>query len=206
MIGTPPPSAPHPRARPCPPRACRRPQGRPPPRPRSALKMHAEAHPYMIVDTTTNGPTSCLESAAQAASTPSASRSFGEGSTNELPVSTAHASTIHEALTRSAPSIDTSTRSKELLHKTPPAHRTAASMSPHVERGEEESLRGGRCGRGCRRSGQRGQGATGAVWAREVGWAREGASHMKSQRWRLTAAGVHGDPYLEMAVYVGVKL
>ena len=46
-----------------------------------------------------------------------------------------------------------------------------------------------------------GQGATGAVWAREVGWAREGASHMKSQRWRLTAAGVHGDPYLEMAVY-----
>ena len=29
MIGTPPPSAPHPRARPCPPRACRRPQGRP---------------------------------------------------------------------------------------------------------------------------------------------------------------------------------
>ena len=44
----------------------------------------------------------------------------------------------------------------------------------HVERGEEESLRGGRGGRGCRRSGQRGQGATGAVWAREVGWAREG--------------------------------
>ena len=41
--------------------------------------------------------------------------------------------------------------------------------------------------------------------ARWAGHAR-GASHMKSQRWRLTAAGVHGDPYLEMAVYVGVKL
>ena len=40
MIGTPPPSAPHPRARPCPPRACRRPQGRPPPRPRSAPASH----------------------------------------------------------------------------------------------------------------------------------------------------------------------